>query len=106
MSDGPVASVRPTWTDINSCSACVSRAESDNGILTSADRPPQPVGLIPAEIRCVVLSENAMARYGKKAGQKVKRAMHERKSGKLRSGRSGRKVTSLKQSIAVGLSEA
>lgn len=47
-----------------------------------------------------------MARYGKKAGQKVKRAMHERKAGTLRSGRSGRKVTSKKQAIAIGLSEA
>ena len=47
-----------------------------------------------------------MARYGKKAQQKVKRAMHERKRGKLRSGRSGRRVTSRKQAIAIGLSEA
>ncbi len=47
-----------------------------------------------------------MARYGKKAGKKVKRAMHERKRGTLRSGRSGRKVTSRKQAIAIGLSEA
>ena len=47
-----------------------------------------------------------MARYGKKAQQKVKRAMHERKKGKLKSGRSGKKVTSRKQSIAIGLSEA
>jgi hypothetical protein len=47
-----------------------------------------------------------MATYGKKAQQKVKRAMHERKHGTLRSGRSGRKVTSRKQAIAIGLSEA
>jgi hypothetical protein len=47
-----------------------------------------------------------MARYGKKASQKVKRAMHERKRGTLRSGRSGRKVKSRKQAIAIGLSEA
>ena len=47
-----------------------------------------------------------MARYGKKASQKVKRAMHERKRGTLRSGRSGRKVTSRKQAIAIGLAEA
>jgi hypothetical protein len=45
-------------------------------------------------------------RYGKKAQQKVKRAMHERKSGTLRSGRSGKRVTSRKQAIAIGLSEA
>jgi len=48
-----------------------------------------------------------MARkYGRKAQQKVKRAMHERKHGTLRSGRSGKKVTSRKQAIAIGLSEA
>jgi hypothetical protein len=47
-----------------------------------------------------------MAQYGKKAGSKVKRAMHERKTGTLRSGRSGRKVKSKKQAIAIGLSEA
>ena len=45
-------------------------------------------------------------RYSKKASQKVKRAMRERKRGTLRSGRSGRKVTSRKQAIAIGLSEA
>ena len=44
--------------------------------------------------------------YGKKASQKVERAMHERKRGTLRSGRSGKKVTSRKQAIAIGLSEA
>jgi hypothetical protein len=47
-----------------------------------------------------------MARYGKKASQKVKKAMHERKKGTLKSGRSGKKVTSRKQAIAIGLSEA
>jgi hypothetical protein len=47
-----------------------------------------------------------MARYGKKASQKVKRAMHERKKGTLKSGRSGKKVKSRKQAIAIGLSEA
>jgi Family of unknown function (DUF6496) len=47
-----------------------------------------------------------MAKYGKKASQKVKRAMHERKEGTLKSGRSGKKVTSKKQAIAIGLSEA
>jgi hypothetical protein len=47
-----------------------------------------------------------MAKYGKKAQRKVKRALHERKRGTLRSGRSGRKVTSRKQAIAIGLSEA
>lgn len=47
-----------------------------------------------------------MAKYGNKAQSKVKRAMHERKTGELKSGRSGKKVTSRKQAIAIGLSEA
>ena len=47
-----------------------------------------------------------MAKYGRKASQKVKKAMHERKRGTLESGRSGKKVTSRKQAIAIGLSEA
>lgn len=47
-----------------------------------------------------------MARYGKKAGEKVEKAMRERKRGTLRSGRSGKKVTSRKQAIAIGLSQA
>ena len=47
-----------------------------------------------------------MATYGKKAGEKVEKAMHERKEGTLKSGRSGKKVTSKKQAIAIGLSEA
>lgn len=47
-----------------------------------------------------------MARYGKKAQEKVAKAMHERKRGKLKSGRSGRTVKSRKQAIAIGLSQA
>ena len=46
-----------------------------------------------------------MAKYGKKASEKVERAMHERKRGTLKSG-SGRTVKSRKQAIAIGLSEA
>jgi hypothetical protein len=46
-----------------------------------------------------------MAKYGKTAQKKVKKAMHERKEGTLKSG-SGKKVTSKKQAIAIGLSEA
>ena len=46
------------------------------------------------------------SKYGKKAQSKVKRAMHERKKGTLKSGRSGKKVKSRKQAIAIGLSEA
>ena len=47
-----------------------------------------------------------MAKYSKKAGEKVERAMKEMKKGKLRMGRSGKKVTSRKQAVAIGLSEA
>ena len=47
-----------------------------------------------------------MPKYGKKASKKVEKAMHERKKGTLKSGRSGKKVTSKKQAIAIGLSEA
>ena len=47
-----------------------------------------------------------MAKYGRKAKSKVKRALHKRKRGTLRSGRSGKRVTSRKQAIAIGLSEA
>jgi hypothetical protein len=47
-----------------------------------------------------------MARYGRKSQQKVKKAMRERKRGTLRSGRSGKKVKSRKQAIAIGLSQA
>jgi hypothetical protein len=61
---------------------------SGSGICTAANR------------RC------SLAKYGKKAQQKVSRAMRERKKGKLKSGRSGKKVTSRKQAIAIGLSEA
>jgi hypothetical protein len=47
-----------------------------------------------------------MAKYGKKSQSKVKRAMDEMKEGKLKSGRSGKKVTNRKQAIAIGLSKA
>lgn len=47
-----------------------------------------------------------MAKYGRKAQQKVKRAMRARKQGTLRSGSSGKKVTRRKPAIAIGLSEA
>jgi Family of unknown function (DUF6496) len=47
-----------------------------------------------------------MAKYGPKATRKVKKAMHERKKGTLKSGKSGKKVTSRKQAIAIGLSQA
>ena len=47
-----------------------------------------------------------MARYGKAAQRKVQRAMRELKRGTLKSGRTGKKATSRKQAIAIGLSEA
>jgi hypothetical protein len=47
-----------------------------------------------------------MAKYSRKASEKVEENMHEMKRGKLKSGRSGKKVTSRKQAIAIGLSEA
>ena len=45
-------------------------------------------------------------RYGRKAGKSVERAMHKMKRGQLSSGRSGKKVRSRKQAVAIGLSEA
>jgi hypothetical protein len=51
-------------------------------------------------------NSNTMAKYSKGAGKKVERAMHEMHEGKLKSGRSGKKVKSRKQAIAIGLSEA
>ena len=47
-----------------------------------------------------------MAKYSKKAGEKIEKVMREKKRGTLKSGRSGKKVTSRKQAIAIGLSEA
>jgi len=58
------------------------------------------------QIRNLVMKQNHMAKYGRKAQEKVKRAIHEMKRGQLKSGRSGKKVTSRKQAIAIGLSEA
>jgi hypothetical protein len=52
-----------------------------------------------------VKKSGSKTKYGKKSGEKVERAMHERKTGTLRSG-SGKKVTSRKQAVAIGLSEA
>ncbi len=47
-----------------------------------------------------------MNKYGPKASQKVEKAVHEMKEGSLKSGKSGKKVTSKKQAVAIGLSEA
>ena len=51
-------------------------------------------------------SRSGGRKYGDKAQEKVEKAMHERKRGTLRSGGSGKKVTSRKQAIAIGLSQA
>ncbi|HEY6929955.1 MAG TPA: DUF6496 domain-containing protein [Thermoanaerobaculia bacterium] len=51
-------------------------------------------------------TRSGRSKYSEKASRKVERAMHERKRGTLRSGRSGKRVTSRKQAIAIGLSEA
>lgn len=47
-----------------------------------------------------------MAKYGKKAGEEVEKAMHEMKHGDLKSGKSGKKVTDRDQALAIGLSKA
>jgi hypothetical protein len=61
--------------------------------------------LRPDPLNPKILISIMMAKYSKKAGEKVEEAMHEMKEGKLKSG-SGEKVTSKKQAIAIGLSEA
>jgi hypothetical protein len=53
----------------------------------------------------IYLKNKIMAKYSEKAGEKVEKTMHEMKEGKLKSG-SGKKVTSRKQAVAIGLSEA
>jgi hypothetical protein len=72
---------------------CVAVSQRHVGIVACRDNGGQP-------------EEDLMARYGMTTQQKVEKAMHERKRGTLRSGRSGKKVTSRKQAIAIGLSEA
>jgi Family of unknown function (DUF6496) len=52
------------------------------------------------------LEASTMAKYGTKSKQEVKKSMHEYKHGKLKSGKSGKKVTNPKQAIAIGLSKA
>jgi hypothetical protein len=55
--------------------------------------------------KIIYLKTKIMAKYSEKAGEKVEKTMHEMKEGKLKSG-SGKKVTSKKQAVAIGLSEA
>ena len=52
------------------------------------------------------MPQKSKSKYGKKASEKVGRALHEQKRGKLKSGKSGKTVKSRKQAIAIGLSEA
>ena len=66
--------------------------------MTPANRRRQPILLVKEAL--------FMARYGKSAQKSVKRTMHKRKKGTLTSGKSGKKVKSRKQAIAIGLSEA
>lgn len=61
---------------------------------------------LPNQLICHSARIPIMAKYGPKAASKVKKAMHERKKGTLKSGKSGKKVTSRKQAIAIGLSQA
>jgi hypothetical protein len=69
-------------------------------------RRPMPELQNPCDCGCRHFTEVVMAtKYGKTAQSKVKKTMHERKHGTLRSG-TGKKVTSRKQAIAIGLSEA
>ena len=57
-------------------------------------------------IALLTINYNNMAKYSEKAEEKVEKTMHEMKEGKLKSGNSDKKVTSRKQAIAIGLSEA
>ncbi len=54
----------------------------------------------------ILINFNFMPKYGQKAQEEVQEAMHEMKRGELKSGSSGKKVTSRKQAIAIGLSKA
>ena len=98
----------------NACARCGGLARVSNASVLPLRR--QSPGCRSVTERCfttfvatilLLVEERIMAaKYGRKASSKVKRAMHERKTGTLRSGRSGRKVKSRKQAIAIGLSEA
>jgi hypothetical protein len=94
-------------------------------VLESADQP-DPLGSVRANGTLSIMNGNnvpakgelrnlqqyhrpkgaVMAKYGKKAPKKVEKTMRERKKGTLKSGRSGKKVKSRKQAIAIGLSKA
>lgn len=67
------------------------------------DQQPRPSGIA---IRSALRKEELMAKYGKSAQRSVERAMHKLKKGSLKSGKSGMRVKSREQAIAIGLSEA
>jgi predicted RNA-binding Zn ribbon-like protein len=67
------------------------------------DQKPRPSGFA---IRSMFRKEDRMAKYGKSAQRSVERAMHKLKKGSLKSGKSGKRVKSREQAIAIGLSEA
>jgi hypothetical protein len=83
-----------------------SRATGKNELIRSI----YPAFLLPTradEIKLVVsCGGNAMPKYGPKARKKIAKVMQEFKQGKLKSGRSGKKVTNPKQAVAIGISEA
>jgi hypothetical protein len=91
-----------------------SRGACRSAAISSYSRPRHRPLCLAAHIQYVAIhhvgfhiEEKRMARkYSEAASHKVERAMHERKRGTLKSGRSGRRVTSRKQAIAIGLSEA
>jgi hypothetical protein len=60
----------------------------------------------PRSAKTATASKPASNRYGAKASEKIERSLHELKRGELRSGGSGKKVTTREQAIAIGLSEA
>jgi hypothetical protein len=67
------------------------------------DQKPRSSGFA---IRSTLRKEDLMAKYGKSAQRSVKRAMHKLKTGSLKRGKSGTRVKTRKQAIAIGLSEA
>jgi len=66
----------------------------------------KPINYAIVIIVLLTINYTNMAKYSEKAGEKVEKTMHEMKEGKLKSGNSDKKVTSRKQAIAIGLSEA
>ena len=90
-----VLTLRLSGTDLSSLSHNLHLRRSSN-----------PLDIQKREVAMKKGTRSSSRKYGKKASAKVGRAMHEMKRGKLKSGRSGKKVKSRKQAIAIGLSEA